>query len=135
LRDAFALARLMDYMQGIQVAAGEYLVRQGELADALYLVETGKVSVEADSSAAEPLRLRTMGGGNVMGEVGFYQRGIRSAGVRALEPTIGYRISFDALERMEAQDPSLAIALHKWLASVMADRLADDARVIEALKR
>lgn len=135
LRDAFALARLLDYLEEIEIAAGEYLVRQGERADALYIIETGKVSVEVDFHEAEPLRLRTIGAGNVIGEVGFYQRGVRSANVRALELTTGYRILFDALERMEAQDPSLAIALHKWMASVMADRLADDVRLMESLKR
>lgn len=134
LRDGFALARLMEYLQEIQVAEGDFLMRQGERADALYFIETGMVSVEMDLSVTESMRLRTFGGGNIIGEIGFYQHGARTANVRALQPTMVYRISYDALERMEKDDPTLALAVHKWVASVMADRLADNVHLIEALK-
>ncbi len=51
----------------------------------------------------------------------------------AVQPSVLYRLTSEALTRMEAEDASTAAALHEWIARQMAERLADNNNTIEAL--
>jgi NADH:ubiquinone reductase (H+-translocating) len=66
--------------------AGEAIIRQGDLADAFYVIVRGTVQVvrEADGQETELARLAA---GDSFGELGLLQQRRRSATVRALEPT------------------------------------------------
>jgi serine/threonine-protein kinase len=66
------------------VAAGEVIVREGDEADAAYIIETGKLEAyrgEGDSRRT----LREMGPGEVFGEMAILSPGPRTASVVALE--------------------------------------------------
>lgn len=63
----------------------------------------------------------------------MYLGGLRTASVITLEPTIAYRVTASMIFEMERNDPDLAAALHKWIAIVMAERLADNVRTPEAV--
>ncbi len=43
------------------------------------------------------------------------------------------RLSKDSIERMETEDPELAAALHRWLATTLAGRLGDSLNAFDAL--
>jgi hypothetical protein len=43
------------------------------------------------------------------------------------------RISRESIERLEAEEPELAAALHRWLAATMAERLTDRMRALDSL--
>jgi len=49
------------------------------------------------------------------------------------EPSTLYRLSADAIRRMEKQDPEIAAALHKWIARLMAERLAENNNTLAAM--
>jgi SulP family sulfate permease len=57
----------------------------------------------------------------------------RTADVVAEEPSVVLRIRRSAIERMEAEEPDLAAALHRWLARTLAERLSDTLRAFDAL--
>ncbi len=48
-------------------AEGEYLIREGELANIFHLVRTGRVALEIDVPGKESLRVQTAGPGEVLG--------------------------------------------------------------------
>ncbi len=54
------------------IAAGEYLIRQAEPANAIYFVESGQMTAQLEPPGKAPLRLETMGAGHVIGELGFF---------------------------------------------------------------
>jgi SulP family sulfate permease len=53
----------------------------------------------------------------------MYRALARGASVRADQPTIAYRLSSEAMARMEKEDPELAHAFHKLVIRTLAARL------------
>ncbi|MDB5804842.1 MAG: sulfate permease-like transporter, superfamily [Betaproteobacteria bacterium] len=116
--------QLLHYVNRIEVAAGEYLCRQGEAADAMFFVDEGEVSVERSAGDGQIMRLRTLGRHTMIGEMGLYRSELRAASVVAQHYSVVYVLSRDALERMRAESPALAEALCVALIRVMSERLA-----------
>lgn len=129
------VARLLAYFDKTEVAAGHYLMRQGDAPGALYFVESGQVTARFEHQGQPPVRLETMRGGSLVGELGFYGGGSRTASVVADEPSTLYRLSSEALGRMTQEDPELAAAFHKLVVQLLAERVAHLMRVVEALQR
>lgn len=129
-----AEARLDPYLDRIRLPAGTTLMRQGEPADAMYLIERGSVSARIERPGA-PLRLRTTTAGALVGEVAVCRGGVRTASVLAEEDCVAARLTAAALARMERDDPALAHLLHRFLIIQLADKLADSTRMAEMFLR
>ena len=69
----------------------------------------------------------------MVGEITLYTGIPRTADVVAEVPYRGLRISRDAIERLEREEPELAAALHRWLATTLAERLTDTMRTFDVL--
>ena len=76
------------------------LVREGDVTDDIYFVESGTLTATVVSEAGASIRVRTMGPGTVIGEVAMYTRKPRSASVVAESPCTLHRLSRSALEAM-----------------------------------
>ena len=129
-RDASALHK---YLERVETAAGDVIVRQGDESDALYFIESGRVDVLLQGEGPEVLRLRSMTAGTVIGEVGFYLKKARTASIVVTEPGVLQRLSLEALQEMEATDPHTASALHMFITCALSDRLSTTNRVIQDL--
>jgi SulP family sulfate permease len=125
--------RLTNYLERKEVKQGEYLMYQGEQPDEMYFIEAGLVSVQLELPDGQIMRLRSMRGGTTVGEMGMYLGNTRTASVVADRPSVVHRLSKDASKEMERKDPEVAALLHQWIASLLAERLADNNRTIEAL--
>ena len=69
------------------------------------------------------MRLSTVLPGVVVGEIALYTAAPRTADVVAETPSVVLRISRASIERLEADEPELAAALHRWFATTLAQRL------------
>jgi MFS family permease len=78
-----------------RVETGDVVVREGETADALYVLVEGEVDVRARGEGARTHHLRTMGPRTYFGEIGLLRGVPRTATVRATEPSLLWRISAD----------------------------------------
>ncbi len=87
-----ALERLAGACTETTVPAGEVIIREGDVADAFYVLITGEVEVSAKGEGAESRRLRTMGPGTYFGEIGLLAQVPRTATVEAIEQCRLYRI-------------------------------------------
>ncbi len=65
--------------------------------------------------------------------MGFYRQVPRGANVIAEEPSIVYRMTREAFDRMQAQDPAAASVFHKLIIRLLSDRLEFANREISAL--
>jgi SulP family sulfate permease len=130
LKDA---KRLMKYLERVEVKKEDYLMHQGDQPDEMYFIEAGLVSAQLELPDGKILRLRSMRGGTTVGEMGMYLGTVRTASVIADRASIVYRLSRNALKEMEKKDPEAAALLHHWIARLLAERLADNNRTIEAL--
>ena len=137
LRRAFpeleGVERIMAYLERRKVDMGEYLMKQNEPSDDMYFVESGLVSVELELPNGRHMRLRSIRGGATVGEMGIYLGGTRTASVVASRPSTVYRLSLQSLAEMREKDPQVAALFHEWIARLLAERVADNNRMFEAL--
>ncbi len=125
--------KLMKYLEKEEVPAGHVLMRQDEPPGDLYLIESGRVTVQMELEGGQTARLLTLGAGTAVGQDELYQGASRSASVIAEAPSTVYRLSAGALYRMETDEPQLAIALHHFLARTLTERLAAIHRTLQSL--
>ncbi len=115
--------RLPPYLERLEFEAGDTLFAQGAAAEELFLLFAGRVTVLLKLPNGSELRLRTIAGPTVIGEMGLYRTQPRGASVRADAPCVLYRLSATALGAMEKDDPALAYAFHKFIVRILAERL------------
>ncbi len=102
--EALAVA-LTRYLRGggwefetVEVPAGQVVVRQGELADAAFIIVEGRCEVTREDQG-EPRVLRVMEAGEVFGETAILAGSPRTATVRALTDVTLYSITGEVFER------------------------------------
>jgi voltage-gated potassium channel len=78
---ATAIAEIMRYLSAQSVPAGTLIVRRGDVAQTMYFIAEGEVEIELPS---ETVRL---GVGQFFGEIAVLHKTLRTANVRAVEPT------------------------------------------------
>jgi sulfate permease, SulP family len=127
------LPRLSPYLERKEIPEGTILIRQGDAPGDVFLLESGRLATEVTTDG-QRMRVRSMRSGVVVGEIGMYMGVPRTADVVAESPSVVLRLSQESIQRMEAQDPELAVALHRWLATTLADRLSDSMRAFEGLR-
>lgn len=127
------MSRIAPYMERRELAVGEALFRQGEPPDSVEILASGCVAITIQDEQGRPIRLRRMLGYTVVGEMGFYRQVPRTATVVAEEPSVVYRLTRDAFDRMQSHDPAAASVFHKLIIRLLSDRLEFANREIAAL--
>lgn len=116
-RELAAIAQLVDE---VEVPAGRVLMRQGETGNEMFVIATGKVSIERDGR-----HVRDVGPGTSVGDMSLLSEGPRTATVTTVEPcrllVAGHR-EFHSL--MDAY-PSVRLHILEGLAAKI--RLLDEA--------
>lgn len=97
---AVELEGLRRHLSPVRYETGQALCHAGELADRLWLLTAGSVSIRADAKSGR--RIIALGPGTTVGEMALIERGVRSATAVADEPVEAFLLtagSFDALLR------------------------------------
>jgi sulfate permease, SulP family len=126
-------SRVEEYLERIELGAGEVLIEQGTCSADVYLLETGQLTVELAGEGRDAVRLRTLMPGAVVGEASFYVGTPRTASVIADLDSVVLRLSAHAMAEMERLEPELALHLHRWFAGLLAARLGDTLETVNAL--
>jgi sulfate permease, SulP family len=129
------LADLVVAMTRLSLEPEDVLIRAGEDADDVYFVAQGRVRVQITLPSGRPLRLRTMTGGAVVGEIALYLHQKRTADVIVETPASIFRLGVADLDRLEFQDPELAVLAHRLLACNLSEKLAMANRMIQLAQR
>ena len=124
---------LLDYLKRLDVGKDYSLILQGDPSHELFFIESGKVKVSIELDNGRTMRIRTMGAGTVVGEIGLYLNQHRLASVVTEEPCVIYRLDVEALHRMEQEKPALASAFHEFMVRVLAERVTQQNRTLRAL--
>jgi SulP family sulfate permease len=125
--------RFVRYLERQTVPQGTVLIRQGEPPGDLFVLESGRLKVETTTPDGTQTRLSSVSPGVIVGEVAMYLGGPRTADVVAEIPCVVLRLSRASLERMEAEDPEMAAALHRRLAEYLAERVSDSLRMFDVI--
>ena len=133
LTDASRALDLLNYLAHDDVEAGAYLVRQGDPPRGLIFIQRGSITIQLEREDAPPVRLRRVTDHTFVGEIGLYLDQPATASVVADGPARISVLTPDALRRMEADDPELASALHRFMARSLAERVTQTTNTLNAL--
>jgi len=133
LTDRTHVSGIATYLEPLDVAEGDFLIKQDSPSEDLFFIESGQVSVLLELEHGRSLRLRKMGAGTVVGEVSLYLGRSRTASVVTDRPSRVHRLTGEALARMERDQPQVAAACHLFVARLLAERLSLTDRTLQAL--
>lgn len=95
---------------GHQYNDGEIIIKQGTYGDCLYVIQEGKVEVINEVGDRE-IKVAELGETDFFGEMGLFEKDMRSCTVRALGNTRILTIDKKNLYTSIQKDPSLAFRL------------------------
>jgi CRP-like cAMP-binding protein len=124
------LALLGRFLRREPLPADVAVVREGELAKEMYVVETGRVAI-LKAGRAEPVNV--LGPGQSFGEMSLIDIQPRSATVLTMEPTTVLALGFDDVVRIYNRNLPMYTLIVLNIAREISRRLRDANRRIAAL--
>ena len=109
-----SLGLIAPLLEEITVALGETVIERGEMGDAMYIIESGRMIVHDGER-----ELNNLGPGDVFGEMAVLDPEPRSASVTALEASVLLCLRRDALHNLMMQQPQIA----RGVIRILSDRL------------
>lgn len=95
-------------------ADGEVIIAEGEVGNAMYVIQAGRVEAVTGSGADER-RVAVLEGGDFFGEMALFDKEVRSATVRALGEARVLTVDKRALLKRISEDPLLAMNMLKTM--------------------
>jgi CRP-like cAMP-binding protein len=113
---------LVGCTRNLRFRPGEFLVREGQHEDTLFLLRQGTVAIETARSGA-PICIETLGAGDVIG-VSLVTNAAAHLDCRARDTVIALAIDQACLRRKMEEEPRLGYAIAMRLLERTYDRLA-----------
>jgi CRP-like cAMP-binding protein len=104
-------------------AKGDVLFRENEPANRMFLIESGRISVETHISENEKLSIQLVGPGEVLGWLWLYQPFTWHFRASALEPSSAIELDGGHLLVAAERDRAFGYELMKRVARVLVNRL------------
>ena len=130
-------ALVLDELEPSVCRGGDWLFRQGDPADCLYLLARGRMQVWLDAGTGTndaPRLVAEVEPGETIGEIGMLTGGARSAGVRAVRNSLLLKMTSAAYDRLARQRPELTRHIAGGIAGRLRDRTAGISRIRRTLK-
>lgn len=131
--DTAYVAEFMVYLEEMEVESGQFLFRQGEQSNSLFIIESGQVSILLTRDSQQDLRVQTLGSGSLVGEMDLFLNHPHQTSAIADDFSIVYCLSLEALNRMQQEAPQAAIAFQKAINTLLAERLSQSYQEIDRL--
>ena len=116
------LAFISGCARNMRFRPGEYLMREGDREDQLYLIRQGAVTIEMPAPGRDAICLETIGAGDVLG-VSCLTPTAAHLDCRARETVLAIAIDNACLQRKMNEDPRLGYAISMRLLERTYERL------------
>ena len=103
----------------VRFESGEVIVRQGDPADAVYILAEGEAEVLLTDDQGQDMSLTTMGRHTLFGEIGVLCKGRRTTTVKAKGEVVTYKISSQLFLELVRSSPEIGMQVM----TVLAERL------------
>jgi hypothetical protein len=104
---------------------GRAIVREGEVGDSMYVIINGGAEVQVDSGGHRRV-VRSLGRGDVFGEMGLIRQHERTADVVAVGDVEVMVMDERFLTRIERRYPRIAVKILKNVSRILSDRLQQE---------
>ena len=128
------IARLADHLVEQTVPAGTRLMTQGDPSPGIYLLMAGRATVLLEKPDEDPVRLRTLLEGTVIGEISLYRKELCTATVVADTECEILHLTPEAFDSLCEDNPGAAAELHAFVAYTLAGRVSHANQTIRALR-
>lgn len=118
-----ALATFARYLEWRDLAAGDFVFRQGDTRRFLCTLVRGTVEILKQNSGEEARELARFTTGKTFGEIALIDREPRSAAARAVEPSEVLVLTDDQLDALALAHPRLGMHVMTALARILSGRL------------
>lgn len=116
------VGEIVDICEVLKMNSGERLFRQGDEANALYIVASGGVQVKSTTPAGAEVVLAKLGAGSVVGEMSLIAGGVRSATVDVIGEATILRLSHGAFDALRKAGSMAAYRVVLRLARILGER-------------
>ncbi len=106
---------------------GDFIVRQGEMGREMFVLINGRADARLNIGGTSKL-LRTMGRGDVIGEMALIRQNQRTADVIAVDDAEAIVVDERFLHRMQKRYPRIGARIFLNIAKIVSDRLDDASR-------
>jgi CRP/FNR family cyclic AMP-dependent transcriptional regulator len=117
------LTLLTDCAMARHFDTNQKILCEGEFANGLYLIETGKVALESETGFGKSIVIQTIGAGDLLGWSWMFPPYVWQFTARAIEPTTALFFYAAILREYCEKDHSLGYELLKRISAVMVTRL------------
>lgn len=113
------LVKLANRVNILSLDRGDFLVREGDVSDSLFVIRTGWIKIVAEGPQGEEVILNQCGPGQLVGEMSLIDQKPRSNSMIAISAAEVLEIKYDAVLVMLNEYPPLALSFLRD----MSDRL------------
>ncbi len=99
---------------------GEYLFRLHEPSDSVYVILKGTVDVLHDENPDDVTHIASLGKNHMLGEMGVFLSGPRSASILATSQVQALKIPADRFIKLATETPAIALSVMKELSAKIA---------------
>jgi CRP-like cAMP-binding protein len=110
---------------------GRAIVREGDVGDSMYVIINGGAEVQVDSGGQRRV-VRSLGRGDVFGEMGLIRQHERTADVVAMGDVEVMVMDERFLTRIERRYPRIAVKILKNVSRILSDRLQQETQRLSA---
>ncbi|MET0386636.1 MAG: cyclic nucleotide-binding domain-containing protein [Polyangiales bacterium] len=127
-----SLLTLQSELKSELAQPGEWIIREGDAADFMFVILTGELEVVSHGGSENAdVRVALLGPGDWVGEMALLEpQPNRSASVRALAPSLLMRLTVDQVQRLQERDMGVYAALMRNIARELGRRLRVADRLI-----
>ncbi len=112
----------------VEFHRGQSIFNVGDLANRFYLVEAGKIELQAEAAEGRMVTLQTLGPGSVLGWSWLFPPHYWRFSAVAIEPVQAIFLYGTRLRELGEADPNFGYPLLKRVAQILVDRLQDTRR-------
>lgn len=109
--------------KNVRFGAGDYILREGEPADELYLIRDGRAALEINVPGRVAVTFQTVGPGEIVGVSWLVPPYRWSYDARAVEPVRAISLDAACLRRKCDKDPALGYEMMTRFVPVLVQRL------------
>lgn len=115
-------AELAGTTEAVRIAAGEWLFRQGDPGESMFLVRSGRLEVVMEEPPPSRV-VDVLGPGTALGELALLVAGRRTASLRALRDSELFEVRRDRFDALLDSDPAFGAGLSRALATQLQRRV------------